>query len=426
MAHDRHGAARSEPIRVTAVNAPFAEPGFGIYVHWPFCAQKCPYCDFNSHVRHGGWDEARFLAAYKRELDYVRSLSGPADVSSIFFGGGTPSLMKAETAAAILDHIAGSWTIAPDAEITLEANPGSVEAGRFKGYRAAGVNRVSVGVQSLNDEELRKLGRIHTVAEAKAALDVARKTFDRFSLDLIYARPGQAPDAWRAELKEAIGLAGKHMSLYQLTVEPGTRFADLHALGKLAVPDGDEALALYEVTQELTEAAGLPAYEISNHAVPGEESRHNMLYWRYGAYAGVGPGAHGRLVFEGARQAMVTERNPEQWAERVERTGHGFTEITPLSRPEEADEMLLMGMRLREGLDLDRLADVSGVRPRAERALRARKRGTDRAGRCARDFSRRDPGLRRAGHSSGRRLRQRYRPHSRDCARPVRAQRSRG
>jgi putative oxygen-independent coproporphyrinogen III oxidase len=340
---------------------PADEPGFGVYIHWPFCAQKCPYCDFNSHVRHGGWDEARFLAAYKRELDYVRSLSGPQTVSSIFFGGGTPSLMKAETAAAILDHIAASWTIAPDAEVTLEANPGSVEAGRFKGYRAAGVNRVSVGVQSLRDEELKKLGRIHTVAEAKVALEVARNTFDRFSLDLIYARPGQSPDAWRAELRQALGLAGQHMSLYQLTVEPGTRFADLYALGKLAVPEGDEALALYEVTQELTEAAGLSAYEISNHAAPGEESRHNMLYWRYGTYAGVGPGAHGRLVFEGARHAMATERNPEQWADRVERMGHGFSEVTPLSRPEEADEMLLMGMRLKEGLDLGRLAKVAGV-----------------------------------------------------------------
>ncbi len=337
------------------------EPGFGVYIHWPFCAQKCPYCDFNSHVRHGGWDEARFLAAYKRELDYVRSLSGPQAVTSIFFGGGTPSLMKAETTAAILDHIAGLWTIDANAEITLEANPGSVEAGRFKGYRAAGVNRVSVGVQSLRDEELKKLGRIHTAAEAKAALDVARNTFDRFSLDLIYARPGQTPDAWRAELEEALGLAGQHMSLYQLTVEPGTRFADLYALGKLAVPEGDDALALYEVTQELAEAAGLAAYEISNHAVPGEESRHNMLYWRYGAYAGVGPGAHGRLVFADARHAMATERNPEQWADRVERMGHGFNEVAPLSRQEEADEMLLMGMRLKEGLDLGRLSKVTGV-----------------------------------------------------------------
>jgi oxygen-independent coproporphyrinogen-3 oxidase len=350
---------------------PPAEPGFGIYIHWPFCAQKCPYCDFNSHVRHGGWDEARFLAAYKRELDYVRSLSGPQDVASIFFGGGTPSLMKAATTAAILDHIAGLWTIEPGAEITLEANPGSVEAARFKGYRAAGVNRVSVGVQSLRDEELKKLGRIHTAAEAKAALDVARTTFDRFSLDLIYARPGQTPDAWRAELKEALGLAGKHMSLYQLTVEPGTRFADLYALGKLAVPEGEDALALYEVTQELTEAAGLAAYEISNHAAPGEESRHNMLYWRYGTYAGVGPGAHGRLDHTGARHATATERNPERWAERVERDGHGFVETAALTRAEAADEMLLMGMRLNEGLDLDRLEEFVGVRlnPRVLGAL---------------------------------------------------------
>ena len=336
---------------------------FGVYIHWPFCEQKCPYCDINSNVRHQGWDEARFLAAYVRELDHVKSLIGPREVSSIFFGGGTPSLMKPETTAAILDHIAKLWPIERGAEITLEANPGSVEATRFAGYKSAGVNRVSMGVQSLRDDQLKKLGRIHTVAEAKAAFEIARRTFDRFSYDLIYARPGQTPGDWRAELAEALSLAGRHLSLYQLTIEPDTPYAALHAAGKLVVPEGDAALALYEITQELTEAAGLPAYEISNHAAPGEESQHNLLYWRYGEYAGIGPGAHGRIIIDGARHATVAERNPEDWAAFVEQQGHGFTQVTPLTRAEEADEMLLMGLRLAEGLDLERLARIGGVRP---------------------------------------------------------------
>lgn len=343
-----------------------AQTRFGVYIHWPFCAQKCPYCDFNSHVRHGGWDEERFLAAYLSELDDVRARIGPRRVSSIFFGGGTPSLMKPETTAAILTHIARLWPVERDAEITLEANPGSVEAGRFAGYRDAGVNRVSMGLQSLRDDELRRLGRIHTVAEAGAALNIARRTFDRFSFDLIYARPGQTLEAWRAELREAIALAGKHVSLYQLTIEPDTPYAALHAAGKLLVPDPDTALALYEITQDATAAAGLPAYEISNHAAPGEESRHNLLYWRYGEYAGVGPGAHGRVIVGGVRHATVAEKNPEGWAAAVARRGHGFTEITPLTRAEEADEMLLMGLRLEEGLDLDALAQVGGLRPNEE------------------------------------------------------------
>ena len=233
------------------------DPGFGVYIHWPFCAQKCPYCDFNSHVRFGGWDEARFLNAFKRELDHTAAVIGPRDVRSIFFGGGTPSLMKPETVAAILDHIGKLWRIDAQAEITIEANPGSVEAERFKGYRAAGINRVSMGLQSLRDADLKKLGRIHTVAESKAALKIAQAAFERFSFDLIYARPGQTPDAWRAELAEALDLAGDHISLYQLTIEPDTPFAALHAAGKLIIPDPDAALALYEITQELTEAKGV-------------------------------------------------------------------------------------------------------------------------------------------------------------------------
>jgi putative oxygen-independent coproporphyrinogen III oxidase len=337
--------------------------GFGVYVHWPFCAQKCPYCDFNSHVRFGGWDEARFLAAYKREIDWVADRIGPRVATSIFFGGGTPSLMQAQTTDAILEHIAKRWGIAPDAEITLEANPGSVEAGRFRGFRDAGVNRVSIGVQSLRDEQLRKLGRIHSVTEAKAALDIARTTFERFSFDLIYARPGQTADDWRTELGEALELAGDHLSLYQLTIEPDTPFAALHAAGKLIVPDDDAARGLYDITGELTAARGLAAYEVSNYARSGSESRHNLLYWHYGEYAGIGPGAHGRIIVDGGRHATVTERNPEAWSARVESAGNGIVEMTDLSPAEQADEMLLMGLRLSEGIDLERLASLGKVRP---------------------------------------------------------------
>jgi oxygen-independent coproporphyrinogen-3 oxidase len=330
-------------------------------VHWPFCAQKCPYCDFNSHVRFGGIDEERFLAAYLRELEHTAALVGPRNVASIFFGGGTPSLMSPQTVAAILDAIARLWTLAPGAEITLEANPGSVEATRFAGYAQAGVNRVSLGVQSLRDDVLKSLGRIHTAKEAVCALEIANAHFDRVSFDLIYARPRQTVEDWRRELSEALALARGHLSLYQLTIEPETPFAALHAAGKLVVPDGEEALALYEVTQELTAAAGLPAYEISNHAAPGEESRHNLLYWRYGEYAGCGPGAHGRLIFQSVRHAISTERSPERWAELVERQGSGWVEGVPLTASEEADERLLMGLRLSEGIDLNRLTAASGL-----------------------------------------------------------------
>lgn len=284
----------------------------------------------------------------------------------MFFGGGTPSLMAPETVGAIIEHIARRWQVSPNAEITLEANPGSVEAGRFRGYAHAGVNRASLGIQSLRDPTLKALGRIHTVAEAKAALDIARTTFDRFSFDLIYARSTETPDDWRRELTEALALAGGHLSLYQLTIEPETPFAALYAAGKLTVPDPDAALAFYDITQELTEAAGFSAYEVSNHARLGEESRHNLVYWRYGEYVGCGPGAHGRLVYDGARHATSAERNPERWLERVEQTGSGWIDETPLSRAEEADEMLLMGLRLSEGIDLDRLAATGGAAPSHE------------------------------------------------------------
>jgi putative oxygen-independent coproporphyrinogen III oxidase len=337
--------------------------GFGVYAHWPFCASKCPYCDFNSHVRTGGIDEPRFLAAFLRELAHMAALAPDREVSSIFFGGGTPSLMQPSTTGAILDAIASHWIVRSGAEITLEANPSSVEAERFRGYRSAGVNRVSLGVQALNDPDLRALGRLHSVAEARAAVSVARTTFDRYSFDLIYARPRQTLAAWRDELRDAIAMADRHLSLYQLTIEAGTPFAGLHAAGKLKIPDPELADALYETTQEMMEAAGLPAYEISNHAAPGEESRHNLVYWRYGEYAGIGPGAHGRLSVDGERHALVTERQPERWLDHVERNGHGLVESDPLSSSEQADEMLLMGLRLTEGIDLARLAAIGGTRP---------------------------------------------------------------
>jgi putative oxygen-independent coproporphyrinogen III oxidase len=338
-------------------------PAFGVYVHWPFCAAKCPYCDFNSHVRFGGVDEPRFLSGLLRELDHAVSLTGKRDVSSVFFGGGTPSLMAPSTVGAILDHIGKVYNVLPGAEVTLEANPSSVEAERFRGYRTAGVNRVSLGVQSLRDEELRKLGRIHSVAEAKAAISIAAKTFDRFTFDLIYARPGQLPEQWRAELAEGLELAGSHMSLYQLTIEPETPFAALFAAGKLIIPDPDAALVLYDITQEMTARHGLPLYEISNHAAAGQESQHNLIYWRYGEYVGIGPGAHGRIIVGGIRHATTTLRNPEGWLARVELVGHGYDVMTPLTPAEQADEALLMGLRLVEGLDLARLERVGGLRP---------------------------------------------------------------
>ncbi len=347
-----------------------ADPGFAVYVHWPFCAQKCPYCDFNSHVRHNGWDEARFLAAYLRELQHFASLAPPRPVHSVFFGGGTPSLMQPATVAVILDEIARLWPMEAQSEITLEANPSSVEAERFRGYRMAGVNRVSLGVQALNDPDLKALGRLHNVAEAMTAIDIARRTFDRFSFDLIYARPRQTAADWEAELSRALDIAGHHLSLYQLTIEDGTPYAALHKAGKLVIPDPDLADALYEITQGLTEAKGLPAYEISNHARPGEESRHNLVYWRYGEYAGVGPGAHGRLIVEGQRRAFATERNPEAWAAAVEFQGHGLVEDDALTRADAGDELLLMGLRLGEGIDLDRLARIGGVRPSSQAIAR--------------------------------------------------------
>lgn len=336
------------------------DPGFGVYVHWPFCAAKCPYCDFNSHVRRETVDEERFAAAFAREISYFHALSPRRPVGSVFFGGGTPSLMKPRTVATILDAIANAWGLDANAEITLEANPSSVEAGRFAGYRAAGVNRVSLGVQSFDDEELKRLGRLHNAAEASAAIGIAQSTFDRSSFDLIYARPGQTPDMWREELAEALKRAGEHLSLYQLTIEENTPYHALHAAGKLVLPDEATARALWDVTQEVTAAAGLPAYEISNHARPGAESRHNLVYWRSGEWAGIGPGAHSRIGMNDGRHAFSTERNPEMWASRVEQTGNGVVSDETLDPVEVADEYLLMGLRLSEGIDVERFEQLAG------------------------------------------------------------------
>jgi len=333
------------------------DPGFGVYIHWPFCAAKCPYCDFNSHVRHGGVDEARFKSAYLAEMAHMAALQPDQPVRSIFFGGGTPSLMSAHLVADLIEAVGKHWRMEPGAEITLEANPSSVEAEKFAGYRAAGVNRVSLGVQALNDRDLKFLGRIHSVSEAKAALAVARKTFERVSFDLIYARPNQTVADWTQELSHALSFSPDHLSAYQLTIEDGTPFAALHRAGKLATPAAEAADDLYAATQDLTEAAGLPAYEISNHARPGQESRHNLVYWRYGSYAGIGPGAHGRLDVAGTREALSTERNPERWAELVSASGHGVIDQSRLGAREQADEVLIMGLRLREGISPDALRD---------------------------------------------------------------------
>ncbi|MCJ2057054.1 radical SAM family heme chaperone HemW [Methylobacterium sp. J-048] len=344
----------------TGPDHPTRDAGFGIYLHWPFCAAKCPYCDFNSHVRHGGVDQPRYLDAFRAEIAHNAARTPGRTVTSIFLGGGTPSLMDPATVAGLLDAVAGHWAIAPDVEITLEANPSSVEAGRFRGYRAAGVNRVSLGVQAFDDASLKKLGRLHNAEEALAAIGIAQGVFDRTSFDLIYARPDQTPDLWRAELTQALAWAAEHLSLYQLTIEPGTPFHGLAAAGKLVTPDDETGRVFYDVTQEVCGRAGLPSYEISNHARPGAESRHNLLYWRYGEYAGIGPGAHGRLVAPDGRLGTVTERAPEAWLARVERDGHGIAETEVISGADQADEFLVMGLRLAEGIDPGRYAALKG------------------------------------------------------------------
>ncbi|MFA9230688.1 MAG: radical SAM family heme chaperone HemW [Microgenomates group bacterium] len=334
--------------------------GFGLYLHWPFCESKCPYCDFNSHVATS-IDQTRWQRAYLHEIErFGRETSGRV-LQTIFFGGGTPSLMNPELVAAILDKIRQTWPMTNDPEITLEANPRSIEAGRFRAFRDAGVNRVSMGMQALNDEDLRKLGRTHSAAEAMAAFDVAKTIFDRVSFDLIYARQDQSLADWRAELQRALGLAVDHLSLYQLTIEDGTAFGDRFARGGLkGLPTEDLSADMYDLTQELCEAAGMPAYEVSNHAKPGAESRHNQIYWRGGDYIGIGPGAHGRITKAGKRFATEAPKAPGKWLQEVETGSTGSFHSEALTPAEHADEFLLMSIRLSEGLDLGRLETISG------------------------------------------------------------------
>ena len=348
---------------------------FGVYIHWPFCLSKCPYCDFNSHVRREQIDEPRWVRAFAAEIAATAARVPGRTVSTIFFGGGTPSLMRPATVAGVIEAVARHWRITPDVEITLEANPTSVEAERFRGYRAAGVNRVSLGVQALEDRDLAALGRTHSAHEALDALGVARAIFDRYSFDLIYARPDQTPEHWSNELRTALAQAGEHVSLYQLTIEPETPFAALHAAGKLRPPDEDTARILYDITQDICAAHGRPAYEISNHARPGGECRHNLIYWRGHEYAGIGPGAHGRLDIAGERHATATERRPEAWLAHVEKDGHGVVAEEVLTSAERADEFLLMGLRLAEGIDLARYAAIAGRPLQPERIAMLHEHG---------------------------------------------------
>jgi len=338
-----------------------SEEGFGVYVHWPFCLSKCPYCDFNSHVADT-IDHDRWRRGLINELETFANRVRARAPISIFFGGGTPSLMAPDTAADIIRTVRGIWPVDPGIEITLEANPTSVEAGRLRAFREAGVNRVSLGVQALNDDALRFLGRGHDSKEAIAAVETAHQIFDRVSFDLIYARPEQSLTDWKAELRKALALAGDHLSLYQLTIEPGTAFHSLHQRGAFTIPDDDTGGALYEATGEILDKAGLPAYEISNHAWLGAESRHNLVYWRSQEYLGVGPGAHGRLLgADGQAIATRTHRAPAVWLDRVERDGHALVEETPIDRNERLVEILMMGLRLVEGVPLSRIERESGL-----------------------------------------------------------------
>jgi putative oxygen-independent coproporphyrinogen III oxidase len=338
-----------------------SEPAFGIYVHWPFCKAKCPYCDFNSHVRHVEVDTMSFARGLVSELQWFAQSTQGRNVTSIFFGGGTPSLMPPAAVAAVLDEIAKLWSVSETVEITMEANPTSVEAENFRGYRSAGVNRVSVGVQALNEADLKALGRQHSPDEALAAFRLAAKIFPRVSFDMIYARPQQTTAQWKEELTRALSEQQGHMSLYQLTIEPGTAYFDLHAKGSLVVPDEDRATDMFELTQELTENAGLNAYEVSNHAKAGQESRHNLLYWRYGEYVGVGPGAHARIADGENRRAIVMEKYPETWRKNVAENGHGIVEDIVVAPKDQASEYLIMGLRISEGIDLARYEKLNGM-----------------------------------------------------------------
>ncbi|MCI4590216.1 radical SAM family heme chaperone HemW [Sphingobium sp. BYY-5] len=340
-----------DPCNPSALAAPLA-----LYVHWPFCVSKCPYCDFNSHVRDRIDTEA-WRAGLLADMAHEAALTAGRPLTSIFFGGGTPSLMPPALVADLIAAADRHWGLAPDMEITLEANPNSVETARFADLAAAGVNRVSLGLQALDNEALHFLGRAHDVAEGLAALDTAQRVFDRVSFDLIYARPDQGEADWRDELARALSFGTGHLSLYQLTIEPGTRFATLVAQNKLTPADPDHGATLYELTQAMTGEAGIPAYEISNHARPGQQSRHNLTYWRYGDYVGIGPGAHGRRT----GQATLRHKKPENWMSAVERNGHGTQSEDALTGEDRAREALLMGLRLAEGVDLDRIAALSGI-----------------------------------------------------------------
>ncbi|ALI55726.1 radical SAM family heme chaperone HemW [Celeribacter marinus] len=332
--------------------------GFGIYFHWPFCQSKCPYCDFNSHVS-GSVDQDAWRDAYLSEIDRVAAETSGRLVQSIYFGGGTPSLMAPSLVAKILDRVRLRWSLTNDVEITLEANPSSVEIAKFRDFRSAGVNRVSLGVQSLRDDDLRMLGRMHSVSEAKTAIDVAQSVFERTSFDLIYARQNQDLMAWEAELAEGIALANGHLSLYQLTIEQGTAFGDRYNAGKLrGLPDDDLGADMYFLTQDMAAAAGLPAYEVSNHAKPGLESRHNQIYWRYGDYAGIGPGAHSRLTINTQKRAIDTPLGPTQWLDQVAQVGHGEKTRLTLSATEQATEYLMMGLRINDGVSLARIKSL--------------------------------------------------------------------
>lgn len=334
----------------------------GVYVHWPFCKSKCPYCDFNSHVRDGV-EQARWRAALLRELEHAAREAPGRRVETMFFGGGTPSLMEPETVAALIARTRQLWDSAPEIEITLEANPTSVEASRFAALAEAGVNRVSLGVQALDAASLKFLGREHSTDEALDALATARRHFSRYSFDLIYARPGQTHEAWAEELERALALAGEHLSLYQLTIERGTRFFTEHARGGFVLPDEETSAAMFEQTQARLERAGMPAYEISNHARPGSACRHNLIYWRYQDYVGIGPGAHGRFAVGKAKQATRRSSGPEAWLEAVERIGHGTAETSTVEGRDLVEEALMMGLRLADGIDRATFASVAGADP---------------------------------------------------------------
>jgi oxygen-independent coproporphyrinogen-3 oxidase len=342
---------------VTSSRAPL-----GVYIHWPFCRSKCPYCDFNSHVQEGV-DQRRWRHALLAELEHAATEAPGRRVETIFFGGGTPSLMEPATAAAVIARVKNLWHVADDVEITLEANPTSVEAARFAELAAAGVNRLSLGVQALDAQALHFLGREHSVDQALAAIETARRSFKRYSFDLISARPGQTPETWRGELERALALAGEHLSLYQLTIERGTRFFTEHARGRFSLPDEEAAAEMFEFTQERLAAAGLPAYEISNHARPGCECRHNLIYWRYQDYVGVGPGAHGRFRDGTGKRATRRASGPQAWLDAVEQAGHGTAETSCIAGRDLVDEALMMGLRLAEGIDRTRFAALTGLDP---------------------------------------------------------------